>query len=76
MIDNVSDLYNLNWYNTIDCKTTAYQGISFNSLKERYDAIWLTETGQWKTRLSRPLNLYGWDCESLVILNKRVIIPL
>lgn len=34
------------------------------------DAIWLTENGQTETRLSYPLNLYGWDCETVLILNK------
>lgn len=28
------------------------------------DAVCLTEDGQWATRLTEPLNLYGWDCES------------
>lgn len=28
------------------------------------DAVHLTDRGQWATRLSHPLNLYGWDCES------------
>lgn len=31
---------------------------------EFYDAVRLTDEGQWKTRLTHPLNLYGWDCES------------
>lgn len=31
---------------------------------ESYDAVHLTDDGQWATRLSGPLNLYGWDCES------------
>lgn len=31
---------------------------------EEFDAIHLTDAGQWATRLSHPLSLYGWDCES------------
>lgn len=31
---------------------------------ERYDGVHLTDAGQWATRLSCPLDLYGWDCES------------
>ena len=34
------------------------------------DAIWLTSEGQWKTRLSHPLNLYGWDVETVLVMNK------
>lgn len=34
------------------------------------DAIWLTANGQWKTRLSSSVNLYGWDCDTVFIMNK------
>jgi hypothetical protein len=33
-----------------------------------YDAVHLTEEGQWATRLTHPLDLYGWDCESTLWL--------
>ena len=33
------------------------------------DAIWLTNKGQWDTRLTFPRNLYGWDCETVLIMN-------
>lgn len=36
------------------------------------DAIHLTEKGLWKTRLTTP-GLYGWDCESVLIMNHEVI---
>ena len=35
------------------------------------DAIWLTAEGQWDTRLSHPVDLYGWDCETVFIMNKK-----
>lgn len=38
-----------------------------------YDAVWLTEKGQWATRLSYPYDLYGWDCESVAVLNHEVV---
>lgn len=38
-----------------------------------YDAVWLTEEGQWRTRMTGSLSLYGWDCESVVVLNHDVI---
>lgn len=46
--------------------------IDFEKTKELYDVIYLTKKGQSATRLpliNREYNLYGWDCESAVILN-------
>lgn len=37
-----------------------------------YDVIYLTDEGQWNTRLTYP-SLYGWDMESCVIFNYDVI---
>lgn len=41
----------------------------FEKMAKKYDAIYLTEHGQWKTRLSQPYSLYGWDCECVLVLN-------
>lgn len=38
--------------------------INFEAMSEDYDAMTVTEDGQWKTRMTFPKNLYGWDCES------------
>lgn len=38
--------------------------LDFEKIAKVYDAIHLTENGQWRTRLSTPYSLYGWDCES------------
>lgn len=43
--------------------------LDFETLTRSCDAIWLTTEGQWATRLTRPFNLYGWDCESVLIMN-------
>ena len=58
--------------------------IDYEEMAKHYDAIWLTAEGQWETRLpemnglfdidGHNINLYGWDCESLLILNKDIII--
>ncbi len=37
------------------------------------DAVYLTARGQELTRLSHPRNLYGWDCESVLVLNPETI---
>ena len=42
-------------------------------VKLGYDAIFLTEKGQIETRFKKP-SLYGWDCESVLILNKKNIL--
>lgn len=48
--------------------------IDFVAMKDKgIDAIWLTEKGQWDTRLCYPRNLYGWDCECILILSERCI---
>ena len=74
-------------------KDPLYSGISYNQnfidyekMAEEYDAIWLTDDGQYETRLpemnglfdfdGRVINLYGWDCESLIILRKDCIINI
>jgi hypothetical protein len=46
--------------------------IDFELMCKKYDAIWLTAKGQEKTRFTEP-GLYGWDCESILIMDKTVI---
>lgn len=53
--------------------------LNFEALAGDFDAVWLTDRGQWATRFrdgdlrdiggSAP-NLYGWDIESVLVLNK------
>jgi len=44
-------------------------------LLDGVQAIFLTEKGQNETRLTTPRNLYGWDCESVLVLDKECIKP-
>ena len=46
--------------------------INYEQLSKDYDAIWLTDEGQCSTRLSEP-NLYGWDVETVFIMNPKII---
>ena len=46
---------------------------NFELLAKEYDAIHLTVNGQTETRFSYPICLYGWDCESVLIMNKDCI---
>jgi len=42
----------------------ARPGIDFyQAAQDGLDAIHLTEAGQYATRYTHPLDLYGWDCE-------------
>ena len=49
--------------------------LDFEKLALDYDAIYLTSEGEWKTRFPERINsgeaisLYGWDVETLLILN-------
>lgn len=73
VIDNLDDLINLPKEDKHDYELE----LKFNTeyvdyeklLKLGIDAIWLTPEGQWETRLSNPANLYGWDVETVFIMN-------
>jgi hypothetical protein len=47
--------------------------LNYESMRKDFDIIHLTEQGQYKTRMPDAsfynLNLYGWDCESSLMLN-------
>lgn len=64
IINSVSDLNNLPYYKN------HMRHLDFEKIAENYDVIWLTEKGETKTRWSDP-GLYGWDCESVLILNSK-----
>ncbi len=66
VIDSLSDLSILPMQNAI-CGLT--QVPDFEKIAKKYHAIWLTERGQIQTRFGHPHNLYGWDCECVIILN-------
>lgn len=66
-IDSIADMKSLPW---IEC-----QGIHFVTFQALcaggfyYDAIHLTERGQAETRFAHPRSLYGWDCETVLVMN-------
>jgi hypothetical protein len=65
VIDCEEDLDKLVWV-----QLTAIPSISFETLQRSgVDAIYLTWKGQCATRWSSPRDLYGWDCESVLIMN-------
>lgn len=66
IIDSLDDLKKMPVYHYQNDKLFF---IDFENLSKSYDAIWLTEKGEGETRLSYPIDLYGWDCESVLIMN-------
>ena len=40
------------------------------------DSILLTEKGEGETRFTYPKSLYGWDCETILVLNNRAIVEV
>lgn len=44
----------------------------FEAIRKRWDVIYLTYEGFQSTHFSQP-GLYGWDCESVLVLNAGVI---
>lgn len=72
-IDSVKDLDLLSWNETPET-IMGNHGIQFAAmLRAGIDAIHLTTKGQDATRHSRPKNLYGWDCESVLIMNPETL---
>ena len=64
---------------------TYFQSLDFELIAEYYDAIWLTNKGQAETRHPRPImqeghcmppNLYGWDFDTVLILNPDCVVEL
>lgn len=71
-IKSEADLSQLPWYHLAGLNLM--EAIDFEKLAaDGIDGIYLTEQGQWATRFSFPRTLYGWDCESILILNERCI---
>ena len=72
VIKKASDLDKLPW-----CKLEGLDLLEFidfgKLIKDGVDGIYLTEKGQWETRFTFPRGLYGWDCESVLVLNERCI---
>lgn len=70
VIDSLSDLLRLldkYPYNPYKENSFIRWGVTiypdFEAISKDYDAIHLTQEGQWATRMTEP-NLYGWDFES------------
>jgi len=73
-IDSFEDLDKMNWAPMFPQLGIDRLVPNFEHLvSQGVDVVYLTAKGQWKTRLSPERDLYGWDCECLLILNERAI---
>lgn len=66
LINSLADLQAL-----IAAHPARYESETFpdwEAAAKEWDAVYLTETGQWETRYSEP-SLYGWDVECVLWLN-------
>lgn len=81
VIDNFYDLIKIPY--KILSLDTRIKYIDYEEMAKKYDAIWLTVGGERDTRLPSfhnlydfdltSIDLYGWDCETLLILRKECI---
>jgi len=65
VIDSYADLARLYERFGIS-KELGFTVMDWEEIAKHYDGVMLTEKGEVDTRFSRPLSLYGWDCESTI----------
>ena len=61
-VDSYADLDRLHSRYGVDHH--GVDGLDWPAIAADYDGVHLTDDGQWRTRLSQPYDLYGWDCGS------------
>lgn len=71
-INSVEDMDLLPWIESDGMHFVSFQALC--ALGFSYDAIHLTVKGQEETRYTHPKSLYGWDCETVLVLNPGAIL--
>jgi hypothetical protein len=74
VIDSRSDMEQMPWLCHPELHSLTWP--DFEAMAKNWDAIYLTAKGQWATRLSLGHNLYGWDCESVLVMNPTCVAQL
>lgn len=64
VIDSIEDLIYLR-QNYSENKEVGRLKLDFEKMSQDFDALHLTQNGQWETRFGDP-NIYGWDVESTI----------
>jgi len=71
VIDSAEDLKGLPTYKFTPKLFKTQEYLDFRSLSKVCDALWLTEKGLRETKSSHPISFEGWDCETVLIMNKK-----
>lgn len=72
VIDSKEDLQKLSWCQLFG--GSFMEAVDFEELiRQETDGIYLTAKGESETRFTYPRTLYGWDCETVLILSERCI---
>ena len=66
-IDGYDDMLKLPWIENRGIHFVSFQALCAGGFY--FDAIHLTVRGEQKTRFTFPKNLYGWDCECVLVIN-------
>lgn len=75
-IDSAKDLSDIPWFDPIPGKMLSIGSPDVEALaKAGIDAVWLTDEGEQSTRFSEGRSLYGWDCETVYVLNPDCVTP-
>jgi len=74
VVDNEADLTRLHFKARYPNLPLISSYPDYEKITKTHTGIWLTTEGQWRTRLIFPCNLYGWDCETILILRDEAII--
>jgi hypothetical protein len=69
IVDTLKDLEEIPSYPLIPGSESMLTTPDFELVAGVADAIWLTRDGEIATRFSHPHTLYGWDCESVLVMN-------
>lgn len=75
-INTVGDLLRIPYKLKSRCSVFGTWVIDYEAMAQEYDAIWLTAEGERETRYSDReygMSLYGWDCETLLVLRPSII---
>jgi hypothetical protein len=73
-IDSLLDLINIPYTKTDKYVIFNETVLDYETIALHYDAIWLTAKGLSETHLSTPMDLYGWDCETVLVMNPDCIL--
>jgi len=68
-IDSYQDAMELPWIEQGSTHFLVFQPLVLMGI----DAVYLTENGEDETRFSDPKSLYGWDCETVLVMNPECI---